>query len=432
MLDKIITRVSLDSFKERSEGKKLVLLYPWHNYRQLFLTHFLADENNGLLYYCIPHDVETVSACMTDLVEQMSDVLDGFGKKLKKALPDGKPAALGKAFAADLGAVSSERVTLFIDELDRVPFSDEFDAFIRAAIKAMPAHAQLALSSRLLTRDPWQSFVTDGSAVVLGTEFRRNDIIFTVEEEAKPQVEAYAFGRGHAYVNGEEIVNWDGALPRHLFFYFMDSPLVTRDDIFATFWPNLTVKEATNVFHVTKRKISERITLKIEEGGEMNYELTRYASGFYMPSEKVVRHYDVEDFEEAIEQATTSDDEREREQLYRHAIDIYKAPFLETVKMAWVEERRDYLRQLYAQALVGMGRICKRRDAIDEALGHYTRAVKEAPEREDIHREIMNIYIEKGMPQDAKQQYDTMRKTLKEMLGINPSRDSQALYESIG
>ena len=40
---------------------------------------------------------------------------------------------------------------------------------------------------------------------------------------------------------------------------------------------------------------------------EENYELTTYSAGFYMPSDKVVRHYDVFDFEEAIEQAILSE-----------------------------------------------------------------------------------------------------------------------------
>ncbi len=430
MINQVITRVSLDSFKEKSEGKRLVLLYPWSNYRQLFLTHFLAAENDGLLYYCTPHHMQTISAWMSDILNQLEEIIDGFGKKLKKALPDASLEDLAKAFATDLGAVSKKRVTLFVDELDRVTFGDDFSTFITALVSALPKHVQLAFSSRLLTHQPWYDFVVSGDAVVLGTEFRKNDIMFTIEDEIKPQVEVYAFGRGHAIVNGEEIVNWDGALPRNLFFYFIDCPLVTRDDIFATFWPNLSVKEATNVFHVTKRKISERITLKVGEE-ENNYELTQYASGFYMPSDKIVRHYDVQDFEEAIEQATTSDDERERERLYRHAVDLYKAPFLETINMSWVEDRRLYLRQLHAQALVGLGRICHKRDDADEALGFYARAVKEMPEREDIHRELMRIYIAKGMKQDAKKQYDVLKKTLKDLYGITPSRASQEVYESI-
>ena len=67
--------------------------------------------------------------------------------------------------------------------------------------------------------------------------------------------------------------------------------------------------------------------------------------------------YDVDDFLQAVERATTTDDMREAKRLYRQAIDLYKAPFLETMRLPWVDDRRNHLQQLYAQALVGMGRI---------------------------------------------------------------------------
>jgi two-component SAPR family response regulator len=431
MINQVITRVSLDSFREKSAGKKIVLLYPWSNYRQLFLTHFLASEGEGLLYYCIPHGTKTLKGWMQDLKQQLGEILDGFGENLSQLGPKSSSEKIAKAFVADLGKINSDRVVLFIDELDRVRFDDDFNTFIKTVVELLPKHVQLAFSSRLLTRLTWYDFVVKGDAVVLGTEFRKNDIMFTIEDDLKPQVEVYGFGRGHAFVNGEEITTWDGALPRNLFFYFIDNNLVTRDDIFSTFWPNLSVKEATNVFHVTKRKISERITMKVGDDEQENYELTLYSAGFYMPSDKIVRHYDVEDFVEAIEQATTSEDERERERLYRHAVDLYKAPFLETIKMQWVEERRNYLRQLQTQALVGLGRINRKRGDIDEALGFYTRAAKESPEREDTHREIILIYAEKGMKSDAKKQYDTLKKILKENYGITPSPEIQAIYDSL-
>ena len=226
--------------------------------------------------------------------------------------------------------------------------------------------------------------VARGDAAVLGTEYRKDDVMFTIEDTPKPQLEVYALGRGYALVNGQPITNWDGALPRNLFFYFVDHPLVTRDEIFATFWPDLSVKEATNVFHVTKRKISERISMKV--GDTRSYELTQYNGGFYMPSDKVVRHYDVGDFEGSVERALMTGDSREEEALLTRAIDLYKAPFLQTIEMKWVVERRDQLRQQYAQALISMGRICKRREEDQRALGYFIRALKETPEREDIHR----------------------------------------------
>ncbi len=429
MIVQAITRVSLSSFRERSAGKKVVLLYPWTNYRNLFLTHFLSSAKEGLLYYRIPAEVTSLNEWLKGLVEEFDEVLGGFGSHLREEFAANAPDVLGEALAADLAAYSNEPIVLFIDELDRVPLDNNFRKFIQALIAGLPDHIQVAFSSRLLTYQPWYDMVARGEAVVLGTEYRRNDVMFTIEDTPKPQLEVYALGRGYALVNGQQITNWDGALPRNLFFYFVDHPLVTRDEIFKTFWPDLTVKEATNVFHVTKRKISERISLKVGEAG--GYELTQYSGGFYMPSDKVVRHYDAGDFQESVERALTTLDEREEELLLNRAIDLYKAPFLQTIEMKWTIERREQMRQLYSQALINMGRIQKRRENDRGALGFFVRALKETPEREDIHREVMATYLKLDMPDDARQQYQRLSQILNDNLGIAPSRESQALFELV-
>lgn len=430
MFPDTITKVSLDTFRERSEGKKLVLLYPWTTYRTLFLTHFLSAHDTGLVYYRISDGQETLSDWLSGMVEEFDQVLNGFGTNLRAALASGSPAALGEALAADLAAVQTAGdMVLFVDEFDRLPFDGDLRKFAPALVGALPPRTQIAISSRLLTYQPWYDMIARGEAIVLGTEYRRDQGMFTVEENPRPRLEVYALGRGHALVNGLPITNWDGALPRNLFFFFMDHPLVTRDEIFATFWPDLSVKEATNVFHVTKRKISERISMKVFEGG--NYELTQYSGGFYIPSEKVIRHYDVMDFQAAIERAMITSDEREEEQLLRQAIEFYKASYLQTVDMEWVVNRREQLKQLFAQALISMGRLHKRRGEHLEAIGCFVRSLKETPEREDIHREIMNIYLTLGRVEDARNQYRLLVETLRARLGINSSRESQELFRLI-
>jgi DNA-binding SARP family transcriptional activator len=430
MIHQAITKVSIEAFRERSAGKKVVLLYPWTTYRTLFLSHFLSSAKQGLLYYRIPDDRMGLTEWLRDLVREFDEVLGGFGKNLRQALEWGTPQTFGEALAADLEAWSKKPMVLFLDELDRSALDAPFSQFATALINALPDRVQLAVSSRQLTYQPWYDLIAAGQAVVLGTESRKNHLMFTVDGNPHPQLEVYSFGRGHALVNGQEIGNWDGALPRYLFFYFMDYNLVTRDDIFGTFWPQLSVKEATNVFHVTKRKISERISTKIGDP-DGNYELTQYVSGFYVPSDKVVRHYDVHDFQEAVERATITTDPQEEEMLYRRAVDIYRAPFLETIEMAWTRDRRAHLRRLYAQALIGLGGISRGRGDHELALGYYTRALKETPTREDIHREVMSLYLEMGRADAARQQYAYLENVLNDHLKIEPSRESRELLSQV-
>jgi two-component SAPR family response regulator len=430
MISQAITRLTIEDFQQRAEGKKVILLYPWTNYRTLFLTHLLQSVDQGLLYYRITAENPKLEDWLAEMVSELDSVLDGFGSNLKQAISSGKPAQMGEALAVDLAAYAQgKRIVLYIDEFDRAPLNGKFRDFIEAAVQNLKDNTQLAFSSRRLTYEPWYNMVARGDACVLGTEYRKDDVMFTVEEPARPQLEVYSLGRGYALVNGQMITNWDGALPRNLFFYFMDHPLVTRDEIFATFWPNLSVKEATNVFHVTKRKISERISLKVGDG--KSYELTQYSGGFYMPSEKIVRHYDVADFQDAIERAMVATSDDQEKNLLTAAIELYKAPFLQTVDMPWVEERRDQLRLLYAQALISMARLHKRRNELDHALGYFIRALKETPEREDIHREVMMIYLKQEMFEDARRQYQALDTILRETLGIGPSRETRELYEVI-
>lgn len=430
MIHQVVTRVSLDSFKEKSAGKKVVLLYPWTNYRNLFLSHFLQSAKEGLLYYRIPHDSSSLSEWLGGLRAELDDILGGFGKNLRAALEQGQsPESLANAMAADLSKLSGDSKILFIDELDRVPLDSDFDAFISTLVEGLPKGVQLVFSSRLLHHVPWYHMIASGDAIVLGTEHRKDDVMFTVEDEPKPQIEIYAFGRGHAVVNGKEISNWDGALPRQLFFYFVDREMVTRDDIFDTFWSDLSVKEATNVFHVTKRKISERISMNVKS--DDNFELTVYTSGFYMPSDKVVRHYDAGDFQKAVDAAMITDDKREEEYYLRQAVDLYTSPFLETIDMPWVRERRAHLKQLHAEALTGLGRIHKARGDNEEALGLLIHALKESPQREDVHRDVMAIYDALGMPDQAVKHYQKLEKQWKSQFKMTPSPVTRELYSAI-
>lgn len=430
MLARNVTNISFESFRELSKDKKVILLYPWANFRNIFLSYFLDELQEGLLYHRIPENMESLAEWVQGLLDEIKHVVPDFGGQLASAVQSGNASTMGEALAQDLAQIKSDRVVLFIDELDRVPQDADLREFISALVDNLSDGSQLAVNSRLLTYDPWINWVNSDDAVVLGTAHRRNNLMFTKEEIPKPQLEVYAFGRGHVITNGREIRNWDGALPRNLFFYFIDNPLVTRNQIFQVFWPRLSVKDATNVYHVTKRKITERISMNVDD--DENYELTSYSAGFYMPSNKVVRHYDVFDFEEAIEQALVSEDAHEQEVLFSHAIDIYKGPFLQTVTLPWVEERRAQLQEVYAEALIGMARLQVAQEAWEEALGFYARALKEAPQREDVHRDAMQMYINLGRPDDAKAQYKALEVHLKKTVGVPPSHDSKELLNSIG
>ena len=180
---------------------------------------------------------------------------------------------------------------------------------------------------------------------------------------------------------------------------------------------------------MTKRKISERLSVWLPIG--VDVELTQYGSGFYIPSDSLLRSYDVADFQHAAELALTLSDREEREKLFIQAIDLYRAPFLEEVDMTWAVNRRGHLQQLYTQILSGMASILRGRGETERALSFYNRALRNDLTREDIHHQIMQIYLELGQPDRAREQYQHLAQILDSEFKIQPAKQTRKLFESI-
>lgn len=227
-------------------------------------------------------------------------------------------------------------------------------------------------------------------------------------------LEVRAFGEGRVQVNGRNVDSWDGALPRALFFYLVDRGMVTRAEIFKTFWSNLSTREATNVFHVTKRKISE----------VLGSELTLYGSGFYHISPKIHLSYDVSLFNQLVQDSESDDD---GDVMLRQAISLYRGDYLMALKAEWVLERRESLQQSVCDAMIALGKIYENKGASQEALSYYLRAAHLKPEREDSAFAIMRLYRDMKMLEDALKVYERLVRTLRHKLKVDPSSHVQQL-----
>ncbi len=399
----------------------LVVLYPRNRYRNAYLQRYLREPDTGLYYYALQTTDRNLRKFLNNFIEDMDATTDGFGSHLRAALTaKGKAPELAAAMGEDLRELSSEPFTLLLDQYDRLPEKDETKRFMEALVEHIPEHCQIIINAREQAYLPWFDLVSEKKATVLGAEYVPEEAGPPEEPPEVPRVEVYSLGRGYTLVNGAPVTHWDGELPKNLFFFFMDHPLVTRDEIFDVFWPTLSVKEATNVFHVTKRKINERL----------GYDLTQYASGFYSHSDKIDIYYDVASFSKAIEEAMMADESAQITH-WTQAVRLYRAPFLHRLDMAWAAERRKELRAQHAQALIGLGRIMQSQNKIDAALENYSKALRETPELEDIHRQVMELYYQQGKTAEAIRQYERLERSLRETLNIAPLPETTNLYKLI-
>lgn len=279
---------------------------------------------------------------------------------------------------AQVAAAGEATSWLVLDEIDRV--QDEALAQICAELLAQQPSLKLVLAGRLLPaavlnepalRPLIQFYPVDNASELYD---------YLQHDHERPLLEVKSFGVGRVYLNGHQIEAWDGVLPRLLFFYLIDKGMVTRDEIFRTFWPSMSVKEATNVFHVTKRKVNEVLGI----------DLTVYQSGYYRITDRVTLLYDVRQFNRTL-QASEVSETYEVEPLLQDTIRLYQGDFLSTSDAEWVLQRRFEMRQAYASALYAIGMLYESQGEQALAENYFLRAFRHNPHEPRYAEAVMHL-----------------------------------------
>jgi hypothetical protein len=343
---------------------KLAILHPdFHGQHRLFAP-VLAQDESFTLFMATP----LVKHSFTEWLAYLTEACQA---QLNQSLPDlGSNPSEAAATLADI-LNDRGKVIAILDAYDLAPH-DTANEFVATLVNRLGEGSRVILGGRELPMLLLEHPDLRGKTALVPVNPDKMMLDYT-ESVDNTVLEVRALGPGRVLINGRLIEHWDGVLPRTLFFYFVDRGMTTRDEIFQTFWPNLSTREATNVFHVTKRKISEIL----------GTDLTVYWSGFYRISPELELHYDVVKFAEAVQNAAVASDE-EAIRLLQNAIELYHGPFLSTMDQEWVNRRREELAMNYAEALAGLARIYQNHDVKLSALGYFLRAAATSPQREDL------------------------------------------------
>lgn len=384
-------RLAAQQLREIDSDVRLVVIHPNYGHQHLILSELLDEDH----FAYIRLDGKSLSRSEVD-------------HQLQQALVE----QLGDSSLANLRY-------LVLDECDCMA-DDGLGSFVTDTLAKLDGGRLV-----MVTRQP-------PAAVVESESLRSQTAFIPVDEslmlwdyarrttERPHLLEVRALGTGRVLLNGRSVDSWDGVLPRSLFFYLVDKGMTTRNDIFETFWPNLSVREATNVFHVTKRKISE----------VLGVDLTIYWSGFYRISPDIELSYDVVQFSELLQSSVIEPAESAASML-RRAVSLYRDDFLMALNADWVENRRRELRQSYSEALIGLAKAVEEQGNFDEALGLYLRALKMNPQREDVAHTIMQVYQDSGYHADAMAVYRRLEDELQRNLGVSPARHLRELAQEL-
>jgi DNA-binding SARP family transcriptional activator len=110
------------------------------------------------------------------------------------------------------------------------------------------------------------------------------------------------------------------------------------------------------------------------------------------------------------------------------ALDVYTGDLLQGTYSDWALRERERLRELYLACLGRLMQYQKRQGRYDKALSCGQRILALDAIREDVHREMMELYAETGQRALAIKQYNACRDILASELDVEPMGETRSLF----
>ena len=197
----------------------------------------------------------------------------------------------------------------------------------------------------------------------------------------------------------------------------------TRDKLAALLWSSTATEQGRQSLRQTLSGLRKELsqvcpteTVLIEDGDLLSLD-------------PAVVRVDSAEFEALIATGT--------EEGLMHATKLYRGDFLEGFVLAedrfdqWVLAERDRLHRLALRAHSHLVEMQERRGDTDSAIDTAQRSLRIDLLQENVHRSLMRMYGERGDLISGLQQYETLAKTLKRELNIEPDAETRQMQKDL-
>jgi DNA-binding SARP family transcriptional activator len=243
----------------------------------------------------------------------------------------------------------------------------------------------------------------------------------------------HLFGKFEVRCDQTILTNLPGGKMRELLCYLVlnSSQVQFREALATHLWPDCSSIKSKKCLRQSLWQLQR--TLKSALNGQAEHALLINAESIRLDL-KGCLSVDVTAFEQAYELArgvpgNQLDDEKAR--ILGHAIDLYRGDLLEGCYEDWCLCERERLQNCYLSMLGKLMLYCQTHQDYQRGLKYGESALRLDRAHEITHRELMSLYYQEGNRTAALRQYHRCRKALQEELGVQPSRQTQELYERI-
>ena len=205
----------------------------------------------------------------------------------------------------------------------------------------------------------------------------------------------------------------------------------SRAELLDTLWPERMASMTAGSFNTALWRLRRMVECAPFRHGELIASDRRGAIGL---NGSQAIWLDIEEFEHRIASGLS----RPIEQLDDHDIEdlragvaLYKSDILLEFTDDWALREREKHRRHYLNALWRLMQLCAIRREYGEAI-RYAQCILDCDAlREDVHRELMQLFVLSGQRAQALRQFETCRDMLRRELAIPPMRETLSLYRQI-
>ncbi len=205
----------------------------------------------------------------------------------------------------------------------------------------------------------------------------------------------------------------------------------SRTELLGTLWPERMASMTAGSFNTALWRLRRLVECEPFQHGELIASDRRGAIG--LNGSQAV-WLDIEEFERRIASGLSRPIEQlgdaEIEDL-RTGVALYKSDILMEFTDDWALREREKHRRHYLNALWRLMQLCTIRREYGEGI-RYAQSILDCDTlREDVHRELMQLFVLSGQRAQALRQFETCRDMLRRELAIQPMRETLALYRQI-
>jgi predicted ATPase/DNA-binding SARP family transcriptional activator len=240
-----------------------------------------------------------------------------------------------------------------------------------------------------------------------------------------PAIRVRALGTATVQVGDTALTaaDWGYAKPRELLFLLITSPPLTREQVGAALWPDLSRRQLGNALHTALRELRRAL-------GDPEWVV--YSGGRYTFNRVRQHECDVDTFEEALAAASRARPADAALPELQRAIAAYGGDFLAGVNVGeWAHTRRDELSRRFESALLAAGRLQAAAGRYQAAVTAFRRAIEHEPLNESAHRELMNCWERLGENARAARHYEELVTLLRDQVGVPPAAETTELYRRL-